>query len=151
MASGPAPKDPAIRQMRKNISTKALLPADKAPIVETPQLPELAGDREWHPLTIAWWEDLWVSPMSVEYMKMDLHGLVNLALLLDQFYNRPTAVLHAEIRLAQQNYGLTPLDRRRLEWTVTKTEEAKDNYEHRRASRAQIIGHDDDPRKVLDV
>ena len=50
--------------------------------------------------------------------------------------------------MLEREFGLTPLSRRRLEWSVSQAEEAKDRHEQRRSKRATII--DGDPRKVLD-
>jgi len=54
-----------------------------------------------------------------------------------------------EIRLLEREFGLTPLSRRRLEWTVVQTEEAKDRREINRIKRAKVIDAVD-PRGVLD-
>ncbi len=89
--------------------------------------PELPGEREWHSLTVAWWGDVWASPMASEYLAADRHGLFRLAMLVDDYWlaSSPTGRrdLAGEIRLQGQAFGLTPLDRRRLEWTVGQVED----------------------------
>jgi phage terminase small subunit len=53
-----------------------------------------------------------------------------------------------EIRLVEREFGLTPLSRRRLEWTVAETEERKDKHELNRSKRSRIVSGDD-PRTIL--
>jgi hypothetical protein len=81
----------------------------------------LPPTREWHPQTEEWWADLWAAPMSNEYHASDRHALYMLAALMDDFWTTDTAgrrkALSEEIRLSRQAFGLTPYDRRRLEWT----------------------------------
>lgn len=62
--------------------------------------------------------------MVGEYVQSDLHRLYMLADLLDLYWygSRGLAV---EIRLQGQCFGLTPLDRRRLQWEIQKVEEGE--------------------------
>lgn len=99
--------------------------------VQAPALPE---DREWHPQTIAWWADVWASPMAPEYDASDRHGLFVLAVLVDGFWLKPHWTAAAEIRLQRQCFGLTPIDRRRLQWEIEKVDEAQDRGQRRRAA-----------------
>lgn len=99
-------------------------------------------------MTRRWWKDLWASPMAGEYLRVDTHALFRLAVLIDKFWRQPSKELASEIRLQQQAFGLTPSDRRRLEWTVEKVEEAKDKRDIRRSREAKII-QSGDPRKLL--
>jgi hypothetical protein len=93
----------------------------------------LPAERDWHELTGRWWADVWASPMAGEYLDADAHGLFRLAVLVDDYWlaGSPSArkELAGEIRLRGQAFGLTPLDRRRLEWTVAQ---AEDRTERRR-------------------
>ena len=120
-----------------------------------PVLPEVRspdGDvMEWDERTLEWWRDLWSSPMSAEYHESDIHQLYLLAMLYDQFWRFPSTALAAEIRLQRQSFGLTPYDRRRLEWTIETSEEAKDRGDRRRAGKntAQQPLEADDPRLKL--
>jgi hypothetical protein len=79
----------------------------------------------FHPATVAWWADLWRSPMAGEFVESDRHGLLILAILVDQFHRTPSTSLAAEIRLQRQCFGLSPLDRRRLEWEIDRVESPK--------------------------
>lgn len=71
-----------------------------------------------HPETVAWWKAIWRSPMASQWIKADLPQLVMLAELVDAFHFAPTAALGAEIRQQRTSFGLTPIDRRRLQWTI---------------------------------
>lgn len=115
----------------------------------TPKLPE---SHEWHPLTVEWWDDLWASPMAGEYHESDRHALFILAALVDAFWTMPSKDLAAEIRLQRQAFGLTPYDRRRLEWTIETAAEAQDRGKQRRQRQAQGAKQPDaksDPRRSL--
>lgn len=142
------PKDPSLRARRNKTSTKATLKADAA--IVAPELPEW----DWHPMVLAWWRDLWASPMAPEYDDSDRHGLFKLAALQHDFWTAETAKerkdASAEIRLQEQRYGLSPIDRRRLQWEIEKTEEAVERGTKRR-STAKPARSDDkgDPRAVL--
>jgi len=142
---GPAPKNPAVRQRRNAQTTRAVLPPEQSPRQRAPSLPK---EVEWHPLTRRWWKDVWSSPMATEYVRADEHGLFRLAVLIDKFWIKPSIRLAAEIRLQQQAFGLTPLDRRRLEWSVEQAEQAKDRTDRQRREFGKVI-EGDDPRKVL--
>lgn len=144
---GPMPKPMEIRQRRNKRSTRATLEQTAKPRKRAPSLPQREGGQEWHRLTRAWWRDVWASPMSQEYVKADEHALYRLAVLIDQFWADPNKELAAEIRLQQQAFGLTPLDRRRLEWTIEQAESAATRTQQRKVRRAQ--DGDIDPREAL--
>jgi len=83
-----------------------------------------SGILPWHHLTRAWWARVWASPMAPEYIESDIDALYVLASLRDQFWRgggveTKTA---AEIRMQEARFGATPLDRRRLEWSLDKPE-----------------------------
>ena len=142
------PKDPSIRVRRNKVSTKATLKSDAAIIA--PELPE----RDWHPMVLAWWRDLWSSPMAPEFDDSDRHGLFKLALLHDDFWKADQPKIRkeasAEIRLQEQRFGLSPIDRRRLQWEIERTEEAVERGEKRRTAARPASGPaKGDPRAVL--
>jgi len=143
---GPTPKNPATKQRRNRSATRAVLPAEISPRKRAPSLP---ADREWQRLTRRWWRDVWSSPMAAQYVRADVHALFRLAVLIDAFWSEPSTKLASEIRLQQQAFGLTPLDRSRLEWSIEQTEQARDRRDRQRSKRAIIIDHDEDPRKLL--
>jgi hypothetical protein len=136
---GPIPKPSALRQRRNRVTTAAVL--NEAPEVETPPLPKRR--RRWHPMTVQWWQDVWQSPMAPEFLPADVHGLYLLAELRDRFWREPSAALAAEIRQQEQRFGLSPIDRRRLQWEVPRGAAAPD--------RPGVPSPDagDDPRKLL--
>jgi hypothetical protein len=101
---------------------------------------------QWHRLTRAWWRDVWHSPMAEQFLEADRHALFRLALLVDLFWRGPSKELAAEIRLEQQAFGLTPIDRRRLQWTVEEDDRRKP-----RTAPALAQSQDEDPRKILQM
>jgi hypothetical protein len=150
--SGPPPKDPSTRRRRNQTSTRATLPSKHD--VARPPLPD---DRAWHTKAVAWWEAVWASPMATEFVDADVPALERLVLLVHFYWTAETPTdmlkLASEIRLQQVNFGLTPYDRRRLEWTIEQTDEAKDRGARRRAATAKpaapTSGRAKDPRDVL--
>ena len=61
--------------------------------------------------------------MASQWLGTDADALGRLALLWDQFYQNPDVKVMAEIRLQEQRFGLSPLDRSRLQWEVARGEE----------------------------
>ena len=149
--SGPTPKDPKLRQRQNKHSTAARL-VDFNPVEETPELPQRYDEdgepKEWRDEVKVWWQDVWTSPMADEYIQSDRHGLVLLADLLDQYWRNPNKTLATEIRLQRQCFGLTPIDRRRLQWEVERAESAKSDTKERTEGGK---GDGDDPRDSLGV
>jgi len=118
---GPAPKNPKTRQRRNVASTRLVLePRDPKTIV-VPELP--ASETGWHELTEQAWNRWWSSPVSSAWdMQADLDGLFALAAVLDDFWREPTTNRYDAVRKGMQAYGLSPIDRRRLEWTIDRPE-----------------------------
>lgn len=143
---GPAPKSASTRSRRNKTSTAATLRADAA--IVAPELPE--GD--WHPMVLDWWRALWASPMAPEYDDSDRHGLFELALIRNDFWCAGSAKERkeaaAEIRLQDQRFGLSPIDRRRLQWEIERTEDAVAKGSKRRVSQ-EASRPKGDPRGVL--
>jgi len=141
---GPMPKDPQLRQRQNRSSTRAVLTSDAQPRKRAPRLPR---GHDWRAETRAWWAGVWHSPMAAEYLDSDVHGLRRLAVLVDGFWSAPSKELAGEIRLQQQAFGLSPLDRRRLEWTIEQAEGATTRRQQRRVRQAQ--DGEIDPRQAL--
>ncbi len=137
---GPPPKPAELRQRVNKKAGIATISAPDAPSV--PDIPNPDG-RVWHPLTVDAWERAWESPMSTQWLDADVDGLGRLAVLWDLFYKEPDTKTMAEIRLQEQRFGLSPLDRTRLQWEVAKTEEA----ERKRPRPMKATGTD--PRAAL--
>jgi len=113
---------------------KALADDDLPPIPALPERP--AG---WHPQTEQWWADVWSSPMSKEWHDSDIHNVFVCAMLYDDMWSGETATARqkaaAEFRQQRASLGLTPYDRRRLEWTIETADEAKAKGQQRRAGK----------------
>lgn len=145
---GPQPKRNPARRNKQ--STRATLSA-----VHDLEPPPLPRGREWDWQTESWWRDIWSSPMAPEYDESDRHGLFRLAVLVDDFWTADSAStrmkLAAEIRMQGSLFGITPLDRRRLQWEIDRGEQAEEKTRRRKAA-TQAPKSDEsgpDPRSVL--
>jgi hypothetical protein len=146
---GPLPKDPRIRQRRHKKSTRATLPAEANPLERKPNMPAHPFGAEWHVMARRFWDDTWASPVAAEFLRVDAHGIFRLLVLVDDFWKNPTVALSREIRLMGQCYGLSPIDRRRLEYSVASTEEAIAKHHEARVKRATVVDGGSDPRSFL--
>lgn len=133
---GPAPKPAGQRRRRNTVAgARTLTIVDDAPA--PPPLPRHLD----HPQTLAWWDAIWSSPMAPEFDPSDLHGLYLLADLVNCYWSEDASrgmtkkELAAEIRLQRQCFGLTPIDRRRLQWEIERGDQASEATERRRTSR----------------
>jgi hypothetical protein len=152
---GPAPKASAQRQRRNLRSTAARLEAAPATKIGLPdirwssitclqcRLAKWSHTRKWfdecevdphdydpapiawRPTTLAWWETIWASPMAAEWVDADVPGLLNLAVLVDEFWTFGESKIHAEIRQASREFGLSPLSRRTLQWEIHRVESVR--------------------------
>lgn len=142
----PMPKRNPAR--RNKSATRATLTAEHD--VQAPPLPRREAGWDWQ--TESWWRDVWASPMAPEFHESDKHGLFALAALVDDFWtadsSRDRTALASEIRLQRQCFGLTPIDRRRLQWEIERTDEAVEKGRKRRAAAAPTVPGVD-PRSVL--
>ena len=121
----------------------------KAPPLPGRTLPD-GSPRPWHAQTLEWWADTWASPMAPEFEDSDKHGLFLLAVLVDEFWCNPHWTKAAEIRLQRQCFGLSPIDRRRLQWEIERVDEAQDRGRRRRAAATRKKSTDDaDPYSAL--
>jgi hypothetical protein len=137
---GPAPKPAALRQRTNRKVGATNIEAPEHPAKHA--IPNPDG-RAWHPLTLAAWEHAWRSPMSSQWLETDIDALGRLALLWDALYLGHVAVM-AEIRLQESRFGLSPLDRSRLQWEVARGDEAE-----RKTKRPAAPKASNDPRKIL--
>jgi hypothetical protein len=143
---GPTPKTAATRARRNKTTTASRLETDEQPRAKAPPLGDHPEGGEWHPRTLVFWKDVWDSPMAEEFLRADTDGLLQLAALVDQFWKEPSPKLAAEIRLQRQCYGLTPIDRRRLQWEVVRAEEAEKKRPNRKIAPREPVS---DPRAAL--
>jgi len=116
-------------------------------IPEIPDIPNPDG-RTWHPLTVARWTRALQSPMAGQWLDADIDGLGALALLWDLINTNPCdtklSVWMGEERLQAQRFGLSPLDRSRLQWEIRRASEEP----ARKPSSAAKRGSSD-PRRLL--
>lgn len=142
----PLPKTAATRARTNKSSTHRHL--ELTHDVEAPKLP--AG-RKWQKATRDWWRDVWASPMAPEYDSSDVHGLFMLAVMVDDFWVEPSTVKAAEIRLQRQCFGLSPIDRRRLQWEIDRGDSAQAKTRKRReaSSPKPEAVPEVDPRRLL--
>lgn len=151
---GRTPKPPGMRQRRNRASTGAMLPSAEASAKnKVPPLPprEKSSER-WHEKVTAWWASVWRSPMATEFLDSDVRGgLYVLAELYQALWageQKGLAQVAAEIRQQEIRFGLSPIDRRRLQWEVEKGEQADERTQRRRGLRS-VEGKD--PRDILKV
>jgi hypothetical protein len=113
-----------------------------------PDVPEIPNPdaRVWHPLTVRAWTNAWESAMSTQWLDSDVDGLGRVAVLWDDFNKRPDARVMAEIRLQESRFGLSPLDRSRLQWEIKRGEDAERG---RAPLPASSVRRGADLRKVL--
>lgn len=143
-------KHPSTRARVNRASTAATLHSPAA----SKSIPDLPTTRAWSSLTLDWWRDLWISPMSSEYHDSDKHQVIVLAMLMDDFFTAESRTMRttisAEIRQHRTAFGMTPYDRRRLEWTIESAEDAKDRGRSRRERTARPVADPTlDPRNIL--
>ena len=144
----PLPKKPTDRRRRnKSAGATTLVESDSQTLDHVPERWRSLGEKRprpwvfgyisktdgwveverrdsWMPQTCDWWDEIVVSPMAHEFLATDWHGLFRLAVLVDDYWQSGDAKLVPEIRQAQAAFGLTPVDRRRLQWEAAKGERA---------------------------
>jgi hypothetical protein len=141
---GPAPKPAHLRQRTNKKVGVAVLAVDGGLSAAVPDIPNPDG-RVWHELTTSWWGRVWTSAMSGQYLPTDVDGLGRVAILVDEFYRKPNKDTLAEIRLQESRFGLSPLDRSRLQWEIQRGEEA----EKKRTPPAPAVKSGGDLRKMI--
>lgn len=122
---------------------------------ETRLIPHPPEGVDWVAETLAYWERMWVSEMSEEWLDSDYENVRICASLYNDFVTASSAPARkeaaAELRLQRKMLGLDPLSRRSLEWTIEGAEAAKDRgQQRRRAGGASPQPEaDEDPRLTL--
>jgi hypothetical protein len=141
-----------MRQRRNRTSTAAQLSSPEAAAKnDVPNLParEKSSER-WHAKVVAWWKSVWRSPMAAEFLDSDVKGglyvLAELYQVLWDGEQKDVAKVAAEIRQQEIRFGLSPIDRRRLQWEVEKGDQAEERTTRRRRAR-ETEGKD--PRDLL--
>lgn len=134
-------KAPATRQRRNKVSTAAEIPLQ--PLDRCADLP--THRKEWHPFVVKFWGRIWDSPMAAEFCQEDYFLLAVAFEGLQAFLEKPSIGGARVVSQTFAPFGLTPLDRRRLNWTFRRPEEPKE-AEQPKASSLETR----DPRDVLD-
>lgn len=122
---GPAPKDPSRRRRRNGADEPetVVVPDDET---RGPELPEgvlgvntKTGELvQWHPMTLAWWDEWRRSPQAQNFTGTDWSFLIDTALMHHSFWEKGQWTLGAEVRLRAAKFGATPEDRARLKIKV---------------------------------
>lgn len=144
---GRTPKDPDARQRRNKASTAAVLEAPDHRKLKVPTLTQQILGSRVHASTRRWWNTIWRSPMAPRWLASDIEGLYLVAILRNEFFGKPTATVAAEIRQQEARFGLTPIDRRRLDWRIEGPRETPAAPAEEAPAAAPV--EDFDPRKVL--
>lgn len=158
---GPAPKNPATRQRRNRVSSRAVFVVTEQPRQRTPPLPPLARTRKrkgelvqveepWHPMAVRFWTAIWASALKAEFLRADEAIIYRWILLTDQFWKTTSLAVAKELRLIEVQLGLTPMARRQLQWMVDRADAAEKRFQERNTPKMvapDIV--DMDPRKVL--
>lgn len=139
---GPAPKPAHLRQRTNKKIGASVLRALENP--DIPAIPNPDG-RVWHPLTLEGWRHAWQSPMAGQWLETDVDALGRVALLWDALYSGNITVM-AEIRLQEQRFGLSPIDRSRLQWEIERGDSADRKLRQRTEPLKRVSG---DPRALL--
>jgi hypothetical protein len=132
-----------LRQRTNKKAGATVLQLTVAEASEVPPIPNPDG-RTWHELTLKGWENAWNSPMAAQWLVTDTDALGRLALLWDEFYKAPDVKTLAEIRQQEQRFGLSPLDRSRLQWEIAKSNEAERKVQQQKSRKPGA-----DPRAIL--
>lgn len=140
------PKDPKLRQRRNRDVTSASL-IDTSPLIDgVPELPQRFNEEgieiDWRSESVVLWDEIWSSPMATEYTQADVHRVLLYVDLWDRYWRKPTTACAAELRLQGVCLGVTPIDRRRLQWEIKRVEEPKKDVPKRPERKG-------DPRSTL--
>jgi hypothetical protein len=156
---GPVPKPPGLRQRRNKVSTRSVLPSvEESKKRKVPPLPSRESKTEkWHPRVLDWWKKLWKSPMAAEFLDVEIvSGLHLIAELQQRRWTvtdlKELIAIAGELRQQEIRFGVSPLDRRRLQWEIEKAEQADERTKRRRQVRdddKKRAGKD--PRDILKV
>lgn len=162
------------RQMRgKDPHAKKTLEAPNPEEVVVPDLPNAADflspwdmdpddpardDIQWSPIVVNWWNDIWTSPMSQEFvLPADLHGLYLGCYYLQRSIDpalKPGEQnnMSKSFDSVQKQYGLTPQARSTLKWQVAQGETAQQRTDDlRKRSNAAKVKPDPNDNTIVDL
>lgn len=150
----PAPKKHASTRARRNTAAGATT-LRILPDGESRSIPNPPAGVDWAEETLEYWDRMWISEMSEEWLDSDYQNVRICASLYNDFVTAESATgrkeAAGELRLQRKMLGLDPLSRRSLEWTIEGAEAAKDRGDHRRRSGGTSTQPKpgDDPRLTL--
>lgn len=153
---GPTPSDPNKKTRTNKTSTRATLG-----IIENPDIPPMppasdyVAERAWNPAVVRWWNDIWSSPMSSEFMSSDIHGLYLGCKQLHESLNtsnKPTdqASFMTKFEQTIRNFGLNPMARRALQWEIERGTEAETKTQERERKMREAAEKKTGPTGVVD-
>ena len=118
---GPAPKAQHQRERdtRRRQSDSVVLTPDG--VLRGPDLPI----PDPHPETVAWWDTWRISPQAQLFEDTDWEALKRAALLQDYVWKspKPSAAAISELRLIEERYGATFVDRQRAKIRIDRQDD----------------------------
>lgn len=99
------------------------------------EVPDENGDpvkqrkkAKWHQAALESWKEIYSSPMIDEFLEADAGAIRQLLVLETDFWERAErganiALVSAEITRVRKLFGLLPMGRRSLQWTIAQTRE----------------------------
>lgn len=82
--------------------------------VTGPELPEMRGEDDWHPMTARLWEAMRRSPLMRDIGELGWLYLVDTMLMHHTMWAKGRWEYASELRLRMAQFGITPADRLRL-------------------------------------
>lgn len=118
-----------------------------------PPLPKRPDGEKWSKLAQDHWKTIWRSDMASEFADSDLERLYVYIDCYDRWWTAESDTQRqkymAEVRLQGIFFGLTPLDRRRLQWEIDRGDEAQVKTRKRKNEQKPKAVTGDDPRAAL--
>ena len=112
---GPPPKE---QRSRARDNKDRTVIDSSAHVVSAPALPPRPDGEPYLEATVSWYERWCSAPQATVFTVTDWGRLHDLALVVDEFYNKPDARSFGEIRQNETLLGATALDRLRLRMDV---------------------------------
>lgn len=97
---------------------------------------------QWNSAVERWWNAIWTSPMSSEFIESDIHGLYLACVYMHEGlnpFNKPGDRLSfmKAYEAAVKNFGLTPSARESLKWQVAQGTAAQNRTDLLRSQAAE--------------
>lgn len=118
--------------------------ADQAAYDQEDPLDDGEIELEWSQPVQDWWQDIWSSPMSNEFVQSDIHGLYMACYYFEEslnpFYKATDRIAFAkQFENTVKNYGLNPSARETLRWTVSQGQAAQQRTNQMRAAAGKGV------------